>query len=145
MQPIVLLVEQDRARGKRLEFLLRLAAYQVRHFASVEEAINWRTTCSADIENKVCLLLGTPGPALELAVLLQQLHCSSIDLPVVLVNRGSSSPAAPLNRPRPLGCPGVLVSEPTEISTALATIFHQGHSRVSRSKEQMCPSTEATG
>lgn len=123
MQPIVLLVEQDRARGKRLEFLLRLAAYQVRYFASVEEAINWRTTCSVDIEDKVCLLLGTPGPALELATLLQQLHTRGLQLPVLLVNRTPSSFVPRLDERRQLACLGVRICEPTEISGELAAIF----------------------
>ena len=106
MQQTILLVENDSARGKRLEFLLRLADYQVRHFVSVEEAINWRLTCSARYETGICLLLGTPGPVVELATLLQQLHSRGLDLPVLLVidaggqARSAAATALACSRPR---------------------------------------------
>lgn len=124
MQRTVLLVEHDNERGKRLEFLLRLAEYQVRRFSRVEEAINWRMTCSDAEEAGLCLLLGTPGPVLELSALLQQLHSSSIELPVLLVNREPASFIARLDGRRQLVCLGVHVCEPTEISASLAAIFN---------------------
>jgi len=128
MQQSVLLVENDSTRSKRLEFLLRLAEYQVRNFASVEEAINWRTTCSAEPEAGICLLLGTPGPVLELAALQQQLHNSCFDLPVVLVNRDLPPFVARLDGRRQLAGLGVHICEPTEISATLAAIFRQDRS-----------------
>ncbi|HBT83049.1 MAG TPA: hypothetical protein DEB35_06340 [Desulfuromonas sp.] len=144
MQQTILLVENDSARGKRLEFLLRLADYQVRHFVSVEEAINWRLTCSARYETGICLLLGTPGPVVELATLLQQLHSRVLDLPVLLVNRDLPSFTVRRDGRRQLACLGVHVCVPTEISATLAAIFRQDRSLLSWSKERTLPPTEAS-
>lgn len=143
MQLTVLLVEQDSERGKRLEFLLRLAEYDVRRFASVAEAINWRMTCSTVRETGHCLLLGTPGPIPELTAMLQQLHCHGIELPVVLVNRIPPAHPARLDGCRPLAGLGVHVCEPSEISAALATIFQRDRSHLTWSRERTLPSPEA--
>lgn len=122
MKRTVLLVEQNAARRGRLEFLLNLAGYRIQRCADVEEALNWSLT-RAEAGGEHCLLIGTPGPLLELASLFQLLHAQCADLAVLLVNR-TQPPLAPQPQARQqLARIGVHICEATEISEALTAIF----------------------
>lgn len=130
----IMVIEADDERFKQVNFLLRLAGYESRHVATIEEAVNLARVCQHPAEGALCLLVNSVTSPESGLTLLQTLAHYAFPLPVVLVRRGDwEGPAANARFP----ALHVLYCLPTTINAALTAIGQSHPQRRSAAPEQI--------
>lgn len=119
MSQTVLLLESDSSRYERLAFLVRLAGYAHHRITSIDEALNWRKTFGRG----GCLLVGSTGPAENLAQFLRHAHECQSELPILFIDRVPPAVIQLAASPLQLYGSNVFICTPTEISAALGVIL----------------------
>lgn len=84
---VVLIVDEDSQRTKRLTFMVRLGGYEVRNFDCEAEALNWASYACLEKE-VLSLLFNRPGTFDRVEQIAATWIATGRSVPVVLVQKG---------------------------------------------------------
>jgi hypothetical protein len=87
---VVLIIDENKQRTERLDFIVRLGGYETQSFDSDAVALNWVRYAGQE-EKVLCVLFNNPGDVARVEQICQSSIESEMFVPVVLVQRGHYS------------------------------------------------------